>query len=355
MKKPAIIHIPEPCKEDWAGMSPTQKGRHCAKCDRVIRDFSTFSDTQLMAMLKQNQGKICGRFHASQVNRVLVPMQTGPAAMVRKFWLWMGLFFTASPRVFADNQPSNNTYKTHKPVEKGTPLSGLVKNEENGEKLSGVKVMLLATGETVITNQNGEFTLNLPADLISNELVILLQKDGFSPVEFKSEISKLEAVTTITMDKIAQLDVIENADLIPENFNLKYTYSEPELKAKNLARLSINVVDQFNIPMQNAKVTIMQNDSVIMAKGITDSTGNCNLDVKAGGDYILNVEVEFLKDRDIKNVWFNPGQVKKYQVQMGEVNDYFLGVIVPTKKVPKADPNIHQPKDLKPVSKPVNR
>ncbi len=355
MRKPAIIHIPEPCKEDWNGMSPVQKGRHCAMCDRVIRDFSTFSDTQLVAMFKQNRGTLCGRFHASQVNRVLVPMQTGPAAMVRKFWLWMGLFFSASPRVFANQQPSNNYAKTHKPVEKGTPLSGKVINQENGEKITGVKVMLLATGETVLTNHNGEFTLNIPADLSSNELVILLQKEGFSPVEFKSEIAKIEPVTTIAMDKIAQSDLIESIDLIPQNFSLKYAYSEPELKAKNLARLSINVVDQFEIPLQNAKVTVMQNDSVILAKGITDSTGKCSLDVNPGGDYIVNVEVEFLKDKDIKNVWFNPGEVKKYQVQMGEMNDYFLGVIIPTKKVSKADPNINNPKELKPISKPVNR
>ncbi|WP_240485484.1 hypothetical protein [Myroides marinus] len=54
------IEIPEPCHEDWNLMTPQDKGRHCAVCDKVVVDFSKASKQEIINHIKK-EGKICGR------------------------------------------------------------------------------------------------------------------------------------------------------------------------------------------------------------------------------------------------------------------------------------------------------
>lgn len=64
------ITIPEPCHEKWLEMSPKEKGRHCAKCDKVVVDFTQKSDLEIKQYFYDNSN-FCGRFHQPQLNRQL--------------------------------------------------------------------------------------------------------------------------------------------------------------------------------------------------------------------------------------------------------------------------------------------
>jgi len=66
------LSIPEPCHEDWAEMTPTDKGRHCASCVKTVVDFTKMSDAQVLAHLKQASGNTCGRVRNDQIERPLV-------------------------------------------------------------------------------------------------------------------------------------------------------------------------------------------------------------------------------------------------------------------------------------------
>ncbi len=68
MKKSFKINIPEPCHEDWASMSPSQKGKFCQACEKEVVDFSRKTDEQLYKLV-QSGTNLCGRFMASQLNR----------------------------------------------------------------------------------------------------------------------------------------------------------------------------------------------------------------------------------------------------------------------------------------------
>ncbi len=68
MKKPITITIPEPCHEDWAKMTPTQKGKHCAVCEKEVIDFTKATDEQLYKTAA-NGGNLCGRFTKKQLDR----------------------------------------------------------------------------------------------------------------------------------------------------------------------------------------------------------------------------------------------------------------------------------------------
>jgi hypothetical protein len=64
------ITIPEPCHEDWGKMTPTEKGRFCAVCQKNLVDFTTYSTRQLFAEVSAGKN-ICGRFREDQLNRFI--------------------------------------------------------------------------------------------------------------------------------------------------------------------------------------------------------------------------------------------------------------------------------------------
>ncbi len=103
MPKNILLHIPEPCHEDWAAMKPEDKGRFCASCCKTVVDFSLMSDREVLAYLADAAGKTCGRFTADQLQRDLMPPQAK-----RKGWGAWGLLLIGlllSSRSRGQNKP----------------------------------------------------------------------------------------------------------------------------------------------------------------------------------------------------------------------------------------------------------
>lgn len=71
MRTSIQINIPKPCHEDWSKMTPLEKGRHCSRCKKTVFDFTNKSDEDIVKTFK-TEGKVCGRFKASQLSRELV-------------------------------------------------------------------------------------------------------------------------------------------------------------------------------------------------------------------------------------------------------------------------------------------
>ncbi|KAA5537304.1 hypothetical protein F0919_06425 [Taibaiella lutea] len=62
------ISIPKPCHEDWNNMSQEAQGRHCMACSKTVIDFTDWDEHQILSYLEnRNNGKVCGRFNASQL------------------------------------------------------------------------------------------------------------------------------------------------------------------------------------------------------------------------------------------------------------------------------------------------
>jgi hypothetical protein len=66
-------------------MSPAQQGRHCSVCEKDLVDFTMMSDASLIDHLsKRIDEKTCGRFHPSQLDRVILnPEQRDSGFLLR--------------------------------------------------------------------------------------------------------------------------------------------------------------------------------------------------------------------------------------------------------------------------------
>lgn len=55
-------HLSFSCKEKWEDMAKVEGGRHCAKCQHQVYDFTGMTPLEVQAYLKARQGqRICGR------------------------------------------------------------------------------------------------------------------------------------------------------------------------------------------------------------------------------------------------------------------------------------------------------
>jgi len=64
------VHIQEPCQENWNQMTPQEQGRHCAKCDKVVVDFTNMDNHMILSHFNSNNNT-CGRFQHWQLEKEL--------------------------------------------------------------------------------------------------------------------------------------------------------------------------------------------------------------------------------------------------------------------------------------------
>ena len=83
MRPATTLSIPTPCPESWADMRPTQGGRHCVSCQKVVQDFTQFTDAELVAWFAQHDGPTCGRLRDDQVNVLLYDSPTATSSAGR--------------------------------------------------------------------------------------------------------------------------------------------------------------------------------------------------------------------------------------------------------------------------------
>src|ERR1700759_5491809 len=99
MNRNVQLRISEPCRENWDGMQPDEKGRFCGSCSKTVVDFSMMTDQEVVRFLGRAGQQVCGRFAPEQLGRDLTP---GEAHLRRwrSWWHWLvaGLLVTAEAK-----------------------------------------------------------------------------------------------------------------------------------------------------------------------------------------------------------------------------------------------------------------
>jgi len=178
-------------------MTPSDKGRFCASCQKTVIDFTNMSDRQLAEFFKKPPSSVCGRVYDDQLNKDIV--------MPKKRIPWVRYFFQISLPAFLISikasaqkhrtligdttyctpimgkiaMPSSEVYSENKTI------TGQIL-DDRGNKISFATVSIKNTKIAVQADAEATFKINAP----SNSTLV------FSAVGYNSKEIALNAKTT---------------------------------------------------------------------------------------------------------------------------------------------------------------
>lgn len=204
MKKAFSISVKQPCSENFANFRTTPEGGFCNHCQKEVIDFTKLSDLDISKHFKNNNGKTCGRFKASQLrqyefnsvktmNTNLLSRSIGIASFSL---LALCAVVPLSAQEVAESEPSMEIVASSVKIisvkmADSYTVKGTVLDEAN-LPLPGVNVILKGTTESTSTDYDGKF--EFPRKLEVNDVLI------FSYIGYDTKEYKVKAAETDTID-----------------------------------------------------------------------------------------------------------------------------------------------------------
>lgn len=287
MKNKSRFAIPKPCHEDWELMTPQEQGRHCAKCNLVVRDFTQNTTAEIQKVMDAATGRVCGNIRQDQ----LTPVQSKAAGFWMKFPVQrMRIFLLAFIAVFgveflgsadlhaSDLQQLQTELKSPESLatylsdinEEVVEIKGRVMDAETGEGVPYATVVIYYQEEIVkgiYTDADGVFDLSFSAEEVDYDTFTVVVKtmgnevrqEGITPdieemMIFISSGVTLEPVRILASDYgVVSKGVILRGDMIT------VACEEYELLNKWYFRQAYNPIDDF-IQMRRSDVYYREGD-----------------------------------------------------------------------------------------------
>jgi hypothetical protein len=166
------IEINQPCTENWDKMNPFGQNKFCQSCEKMVIDFSPYSDKEIIDFFNQkNNQKTCGRFTNRQLhvlnqqlanhttnhsNRLLIPI------LATTLLTASACHSTKSLENTTCEKPSSNIkiveYNINPDSLSTTKIIGKIVDEQN-EPLISVNVYIENSKIGTRTDFDGEFEL----------------------------------------------------------------------------------------------------------------------------------------------------------------------------------------------------
>lgn len=184
MKNSPEIFIPHPCHENWDAMSPAERGRHCAVCDKVVHDFRGMLADAIDEVIAKSPKQVCGRVDATAVSPnpfVVQVLAKFPVERLRVFVLAFVMAFglevwgistlqaqIVQPAVEA-LQMGQNLESALQDSSKQIRIQGIVQDVYTREPVAMASVAAYQGNNFIIgtlTNAEGKFELVIPKSAI---------------------------------------------------------------------------------------------------------------------------------------------------------------------------------------------
>jgi hypothetical protein len=207
MRDKLSLSIPKPCSEKWTAFEKTSEGGYCSACSRVVVDFTTMSDEEIVSYFKSNRSHACGRFRPEQIKQY--PISTSKwnlmprLNMIKASALSIGILFvskemSATPRLVAteitESQQTDVTLQvTDNPAKR---IKGRCIFAEDGSALPGVNVVIKGTTTGTVTDADGYFELE-----VNETDILIFMFIGLRTTEYEiTSTTKEDFVMSIEMD-----------------------------------------------------------------------------------------------------------------------------------------------------------
>jgi hypothetical protein len=59
----SMVKIASPCTASWGAMTGDERARFCSQCSQHVYNFSTMTEAEIHALIKEKEGKLCARFY----------------------------------------------------------------------------------------------------------------------------------------------------------------------------------------------------------------------------------------------------------------------------------------------------
>ena len=172
MKKQLKLSVNIPCQEKFNRFSPTEKGAFCLSCSTEVIDFTVMTDQEIVDYFNTPKGKVCGRFHESQLKSYAVHQRTKLTnyAALGIVGLSLASLLASAPAQAQEKEPStveiqqSNLKKSQKRLNVTTTKSAVVKGTifDKSGALPGVSIWLKGTTLGTDTDIEGSFTFPKP-------------------------------------------------------------------------------------------------------------------------------------------------------------------------------------------------
>lgn len=166
-------------------MTLAEKGRFCQKCAKNVIDFSQLSDEEIVRIIADQKGEICGRFRENQLSRPLaLPVKPSfykkyVSGKMAAALLLFQLFLTD---LKAQKKITHTSQSTPRPAAPETTIKGVLLDFDTQRPIAFRRVYLNnAVTEKInadVTDNKGLFSMKVPASQMEGAFLSFDQSDG---------------------------------------------------------------------------------------------------------------------------------------------------------------------------------
>ncbi len=203
------ISIPKPCTENWDRMTQTDKGKHCASCNKVVIDFSKMKDQEIIdVMLKHHGKKVCGNFFNTQIEkpiRYIIPQKhiKWPAIAAM---LVAGIFHLMPLTGSAQTNTNVTLHSSSLSIERNNETPKETKTEPGKDSLITYTIKIIAKeGKTPIvdasvtidqigtftSDKNGKITFSIAEGKIPELVQVQITASGYNYQSMQIQKNKI--------------------------------------------------------------------------------------------------------------------------------------------------------------------
>lgn len=108
--KSITLNIPTPCHESWDAMTPTQEGKYCKACAKIVLDLTTATEEELIDRFKNSNQSICARISTSVLGKPLTSINDRQHEFVYLKAIVMGAALLSTAATWSAPLPHSNDH-----------------------------------------------------------------------------------------------------------------------------------------------------------------------------------------------------------------------------------------------------